>query len=65
MLLFYDFLVNGIWHLPTDLSSTVKNDIIQIQPLKSSSDVCVWTPSIDGKYSVKNSLTAHSHSAVP
>ena len=44
-----DFLINGVWHLLADLPSDIKNDVIQIQPFKSSADVCVCTPSIDGK----------------
>ena len=60
MSLFQIFLVNGVWHLPRDLPSDIHNEIIQIQPLKSSSNVCIWLPSIDGKYLCKHFLAAHS-----
>ena len=59
-----DFLINGIWHLPYDIPFNVKDDILQIKPLKGSLDVCLQLPSVNGIYSVKSMLALHSHPMV-
>ena len=35
------FLINGVWHLSVDLPSSFTDEILQIHPLKSTSDVCL------------------------